>query len=154
MSKRPQSGKLGVRWNVRFRKWCARGGGVVLGYFDSVHAAIRVRAEYELMRARLKAEAKAGRLVKVDRQAFYRSYEWRRVRVDVLQRDVATCQCCGATRATGAVLHVDHIKPLSLRPDLRLDPANLQTLCADCNIGKGNRHQTDWRAPPRDRGTI
>jgi hypothetical protein len=25
-------------------------------------------------------------------------------------------------------------------------PTNLQVLCADCNLGKGTRYATDWRA--------
>jgi 5-methylcytosine-specific restriction endonuclease McrA len=29
---------------------------------------------------------------------------------------------------------------------LALDPENVQTLCEPCNIGKGDRDQTDWRS--------
>lgn len=57
----------------------------------------------------------------------------------------ARCQCCGASQKDGAVLHVDHIKPRSKYPELEFDVNNLQVLCADCNIGKSNIDETDWR---------
>lgn len=91
---------------------------------------------------------------KWDRQKaeeFYMSEPWRRIRYDVIRRDKAQCQACGRSRKHGIVLHVDHIVPLSKDPSLKLDPKNLQTLCEDCNMGKGNRDNTDWRTPPLPR---
>jgi hypothetical protein len=79
--------------------------------------------------------------------AFLESYEWRRVRMVVLKRDGARCACCGATPTDGVRMHVDHIKPRKLFPELALDPANLQVLCEVCNHGKGNWDDTDWRGP-------
>lgn len=75
---------------------------------------------------------------------FLMSFEWRKLRLETLRRYGAKCQCCGATPATGAVMNVDHIKPRKRRPDLALDPENLQVLCADCNHGKGNQ-EVDFR---------
>lgn len=85
--------------------------------------------------------------IRLDYDVFYRSEEWRRIRYDVLVRDRATCQCCGAspTSTPGVVMNVDHIKPISKFPELRLDIGNLQVLCSACNQGKGRRDQTDWR---------
>jgi hypothetical protein len=77
--------------------------------------------------------------------AFLRSYEWRRVRMQALKKYGNRCQCCGASPITGAVINVDHIKPRKLFPDLALTLENLQVLCADCNHGKGNWDMTDWR---------
>lgn len=76
---------------------------------------------------------------------FLESYAWRRVRMEALKKHGAVCQCCGASRKTGAVIHVDHIKPRKLYPHLALDINNLQVLCHECNHGKGNWDTTDWR---------
>jgi HNH endonuclease len=78
---------------------------------------------------------------------FLLSYEWRRLRMEVLKRDGAKCRCCGATPETGAVMNVDHIKPRRTHPELALDPVNCQVLCNICNHGKGNWDQTNWRGP-------
>lgn len=77
--------------------------------------------------------------------AFYRTPEWKRARIDALIRLGRRCGCCGATPETGAVLNVDHIRPLRFYWNLRLDPDNLQVLCSDCNEGKGNRLEVDFR---------
>ena len=77
--------------------------------------------------------------------AFLSSYEWRKVRMEALKKYGAKCQCCGATPATGAVMNVDHIKPRKYYPSLALKLENLQILCHDCNHGKGNWDETDWR---------
>lgn len=69
---------------------------------------------------------------------FLQSYAWRSLRWKVIQHYGSRCMCCGATPETGAVMHVDHIFPRRLRPDLALDFDNLQVLCQDCNHGKGN----------------
>lgn len=76
---------------------------------------------------------------------FLQSYEWRRVRMEALKKYGRTCQCCGASPATGAVMNVDHIKPRRIFPQLALDLDNLQVLCHECNHGKGNWDMTDWR---------
>lgn len=76
---------------------------------------------------------------------FYKTNAWKYLRMQVLIKYKATCQCCGASKKTGAIIHVDHIKPRSKFPLLALDFDNLQVLCADCNVGKLNIDQTDWR---------
>jgi hypothetical protein len=76
---------------------------------------------------------------------FLLSYEWRRLRMEVLIEQGRRCQCCGATPNDGVVMHVDHIKPRRLFPDLALEKSNLQVLCEVCNHGKGNWDQTNWK---------
>ena len=76
---------------------------------------------------------------------FLETYEWRKVRMQVLVKYGPRCMCCGATPQTGAVMNVDHIKPRLTHPELALDPENLQILCSECNHGKGNWNTTDWR---------
>lgn len=53
--------------------------------------------------------------------------EWRN---KILERDLYTCQDCGKV---GGYLNVDHIKPFSLFPELRLDINNGRTLCIPCH---------------------
>lgn len=57
------------------------------------------------------------------------------LRYEVLKRDGFRCRFCGATADDGAQLHVDHIIPISKGGRTEID--NLQTLCLECNLGKG-----------------
>jgi len=77
---------------------------------------------------------------------FYQSWDWKRLRYDFFKDKKRLCQCCGATPDDGIRIVIDHIKPIRHYWDLRLDPKNLQCLCNDCNMGKGSRDETDWRA--------
>lgn len=78
-------------------------------------------------------------------EEFYKSQAWREVRYQALVLHGAKCQCCGRSRKDGVVIHVDHIKPRSKFPALALTLTNLQVMCDDCNIGKSNKDDTDWR---------
>jgi 5-methylcytosine-specific restriction endonuclease McrA len=69
---------------------------------------------------------------------FYRTKAWRELRLSILLASDCSCKICGNTSEKGAILHVDHIKPRSLYPELALDESNLQVLCEDCNIAKSN----------------
>jgi hypothetical protein len=73
---------------------------------------------------------------------FYQSHAWKTIRYAALKRANGFCVCCGAK---GVTLHVDHVIPRSKAPELELEIENLQVLCSDCNEGKGNWDQTDWR---------
>jgi 5-methylcytosine-specific restriction endonuclease McrA len=76
---------------------------------------------------------------------FYWSEEWRRVRYLALRKGRGACELCGAAPSPGKPLHIDHIKPRSKYPELELELSNLQVLCADCNLGKSNIDEIDWR---------
>lgn len=76
---------------------------------------------------------------------FYSSREWRALRVKVLVEQGRKCCLCGRTPKDGIILHVDHIKPRSKYPELELKKSNLQILCEDCNMGKSNKYEEDWR---------
>jgi hypothetical protein len=89
-----------------------------------------------------------------DRHSFYDSDDWKRVRYQALVKHGAACQCCGATRADGVKLHVDHIKPRSKYPELELSLDNLQILCEPCNMGKRAWDETDWREHSPGRGMV
>lgn len=74
-------------------------------------------------------------------KSFYERPEWRALRYKILRSQICQCACCGITRDHGRVLHVDHIKPISIFPELALNESNLQVLCEDCNMGKSNKFQ-------------
>lgn len=76
---------------------------------------------------------------------FLQSFEWRQLRLQALLKYGRKCQCCGASPETGAVMNVDHIKPRKTHPELALTLNNLQVLCHECNHGKGNWSQADFR---------
>ncbi len=61
------------------------------------------------------------------------------LRYKVLSRDKFKCVKCGVSPATdhNCKLHIDHIAPFSKAGKTILD--NLQTLCENCNLGKGGR---------------
>lgn len=82
-----------------------------------------------------------------ERLAFYSSPEWRKLRYRAILRSKGCCEACGRSRKDGIVLHVDHVKPISKYPHLKLVLSNLQVLCEDCNMGKGAWDETDWRDP-------
>lgn len=91
-----------------------------------------------------------------EKDQFYKSWEWRKLRMQVLKLQGRTCQCCGATpkdRDMGGnpvKIVVDHIKPISKFWGLRLRRDNLQVLCDECNQGKGNWDETDFRPSAPD----
>lgn len=84
--------------------------------------------------------------VERENSKFYSLNPWRELRYRVLKNGDGRCSLCGVSAKDGAILHVDHIKPRSLFPELALDERNLQVLCSECNIGKSNKDETDWRA--------
>lgn len=77
-------------------------------------------------------------------RTFYQSPEWRFLRIQALSKR-SSCEACGASPATGAVLHVDHILPRSIYPQFALSLNNLQILCESCNMGKGNVVTTNFK---------
>ena len=61
-----------------------------------------------------------------------------RLRLRVLQRDDFRCVICGRSPALtrGVILHIDHKVPFSAGGKTEFE--NLQTLCLECNLGKGS----------------
>ena len=89
-------------------------------------------------------------------QRFYASLPWKRMRYRILAENAerhggpARCELCGVTAKPRAPLNVDHIRCLSKHWELRLDPANLQVLCGNCNHGKLAGPPKDFRKPPKE----
>jgi len=82
-----------------------------------------------------------------EQQEFYDSSEWRRLRYKVIRKYEGRCMAC---KRDDQPLHVDHIKPRSKYPELMLVESNLQILCEDCNLGKSNIDETDWRKSKKE----
>ncbi|MCM1266209.1 MAG: HNH endonuclease [Candidatus Gastranaerophilales bacterium] len=60
------------------------------------------------------------------------------MRYNILKRDGFKCVICGRSKADGAKLHVDHIKPVSKGG--KTEESNLRTLCDMCNLGKSDAY--------------
>lgn len=139
-------GQLGVvapsTWPERYellRSWAAKDQPPARPKVKAVVSALGIQFRT------VKSSKKAGRKASDD---FLLSYEWRRLRMEVIVERGARCECCGATpKDNGIVINVDHIKPRKLYPALALEKSNLQILCDVCNHGKGNWNETDWREP-------
>jgi hypothetical protein len=83
------------------------------------------------------------------RDPFYESRGWRKARYMVLKTHGRTCSCCRRTPEQHKVaLHVDHVVPRSKDRDKELVLSNLQVLCEDCNLGKGNTDRIKWYGGP------
>jgi len=71
---------------------------------------------------------------------------WRRVRLQVLDRNNWRCQRCGKAGR----MEVDHVVPLHVNPEQNpFDPAGLQTLCRRCHFDK-TRDELSVPDPERD----
>lgn len=87
----------------------------------------------------------------IDGRRFYSGEVWdsikrverakvsKELRQEIFERDGYTCVNCGSTEKES--LEIDHIMPISKGG--KTEPSNLQTLCRNCNIRKGN--DIDWR---------
>ncbi len=77
---------------------------------------------------------------------FYQRREWQELRYKVLRNHDFKCMACNNKNKE---LHVDHIKPKSVYPELALVESNLQVLCKDCNLGKSNKYCDNFKPKPR-----
>lgn len=69
------------------------------------------------------------------------SLEWESLKQRMFKTYDNKCSVCNATED----LHIDHIKPKSIFPELSMKFDNLHILCNPCNMGKGTWDWTDWR---------
>jgi 5-methylcytosine-specific restriction protein A len=84
-----------------------------------------------------------GRTPTRQSSAFYRSVDWRKLRLAVLKRDGWRCQLL-LPGCTGRAQAVDHVKA---REDGGADdPANLRSTCLPCH----NRRHPEKTTAPRD----
>jgi len=114
-------------------------------YFNDLKLIGLIKIPKTINPSKKPKQVKSKNLSFVQEDEFLRSYEWRRARYIALKKSNGKCQLCGRSSHNGIVLNVDHIKPRKTHPELALDQKNFQVLCGDCNHGKGNLDDTDWR---------
>lgn len=84
---------------------------------------------------------------KQDRVKFYHSRRWRKLRDEVVDKYHHECVMCLAEgmittdRADGIVLEVDHIQSIIDKPELILEPSNLQPLCREHHNAKHEKYK-------------
>jgi hypothetical protein len=83
---------------------------------------------------------KTAKKPKRKKDPFYSSWEWRKLRLQVITEADGRCAICGRTvsdrRDDGiskVKITVDHIKRRSEHPELELVKTNLRCLCSDCH---------------------
>lgn len=86
------------------------------------------------------------RPTKAHTDAFYKTRAWKNLSYATKRRYGARCMLCRSEGGPDNPIVTDHIKSLRHYWHLRLDPANMQVLCTECNLGKGSRDSTDYRA--------
>jgi 5-methylcytosine-specific restriction enzyme A len=91
---------------------------------------------------------------------FYKSKEWRKLRLKAIQRDRFECQHCKrkgkvTTRQTinkygkPTKMEVNHIKPVRTHPHLALVLDNLEYLCIDCHNIADGKDEMIMKAVPK-----
>lgn len=77
---------------------------------------------------------------KVERDAFYGSARWRKLRASFLRANPFCARCLAAGRHVPAGI-VHHVVERLDSPDLRLDWDNLEPLCSPCHTTTHNRRR-------------
>lgn len=73
--------------------------------------------------------------------SFYETKRWKYLRARAIRIYGKKCRKCALETQ---FVHVDHIKPRSLYPELQWNFNNLQVLCKRCNLEKSNLHDTNY----------
>ncbi len=91
-------------------------------------------------------EADGGGYQRERSNDLYHTFRWTRLSRAFRQSHPLCAECARNGRLKAAEV-VDHITPFPVCRDF-FDESNLQSLCADCNIAKGNRDKviiSEWR---------
>lgn len=74
---------------------------------------------------------------------FYKSKAWKAVRLQVLKRDSFLCQKCKRAGRVTPASTVHHIISIRVDYSKRLDPKNLEVICAACHNAEHNERAFD-----------
>ena len=67
-----------------------------------------------------------------DHRRLMGTQRWKRLRLQILERDGRRCTECGGARE----LQAHHVIPRETRPDLVFDESNIRTVCRPCHEAK------------------
>ena len=85
-------------------------------------------------------------------EGFYKTPEWKALRLLCLKRDKWACVLCGASVRGVGLSRVNHKHSRKMRPDLALSLSNLETLCATCDNAHHSEKGGHDRAPTKADG--
>ena len=93
-----------------------------------------------------KATASRARDRATPHRSWYKTQAWRRLRWQILTRDLFACQMCGRIETDTSKLVADHKRPHRGDEALFWDAANLWCLCESCHNGAKQREERADRA--------
>lgn len=116
------------------------------------------QAALDAVCAELGIDIKAHRRTKRKNDGRYTAQMQRRSRLgegdtftrqQIIDRDHRTCYVCNRTGLSDSEIHIDHVLPLARGGTHTLD--NVRVACPPCNLGKGTKTLSEYRATLRMR---
>jgi len=92
-----------------------------------------------------KTDNQYAQIINATSDQFLETPKWRELRTQVIAKYGNKCVKCDFVGTEKHPIHIDHIKPRKLYPELALSFDNLQPLCGKCNKSKGNKTDIDYR---------
>lgn len=117
---------------TRSKKPCAKPGCPNLAKTGQTYCSEHREDKKKLKRQRDK-EYNKKRDLKL--RKFYSSGRWRKVRNRYIRKH-PLCEYCKEKDEVTPATEVDHVIPVKVRWDLRLDPENLKSSCHSCHMKK------------------
>jgi len=141
---------------------CPESSNATIGYIDM--SSIKSRAKkkqtrtnyylnlsYEALKKKSFTDHKQmsdndfSKIIHVTSNKFLLTDEWKKLRKKAVDLYGNKCKKCGFQGTVNHPIHIDHIKPRKMYPELALDITNLQPLCGRCNKEKGNKTDVNYK---------